>query len=127
MKTILIAEDEEDLLDIVGSVFRDAGYEVLKSSSAEEALRISESAPADLIICDVRMGKMDGFTLLEKLKAKENAKQIPFIFLTAYDDREGMKRGMSLGANAYITKPFDMDDLLERVMKLVPPGMSEGS
>jgi DNA-binding response OmpR family regulator len=121
VKTILIVEDEEVLLDIVGTVFRDAGYGVMKASSAEEALRLSASIPADLIISDVRMGEMDGFTLLERLRATDTLKNIPFIFLTAYDERDGLQRGLSLGAKAYITKPFDIDDLLERVMKLVPP------
>ena len=121
MKTILIVEDEEVLLDIVGTVFRDAGYEVKKASSAEEALRLSGSIPADLIISDVRRGEMDGFTLLERLRATDTQKNIPFIFLTAYDEKDGLQRGLSLGAEAYITKPFDIDDLLERVMKLVPP------
>lgn len=121
MKSILIAEDEEALLNILGTVLGDEGYEVKKSVAAEEALRLCESHQPDLIICDVRMEEMDGFAMLEKLKATEKFKNIPFVFLTAFNDTEGKKRGLRLGAQAYITKPFDVDDLVGTVMRLVPP------
>jgi CheY-like chemotaxis protein len=121
MKNILIAEDEEDLLNIVGTVLTDEGYSVKKSSNAEDALQSCEASRPDLIICDIRMEKMDGFTFLEKLKAMEKFRNIPFVFLTSFDNAQAKKRGMQLGANAYITKPFDVDDLLATVTKLAPP------
>jgi CheY-like chemotaxis protein len=121
MKNILIAEDEEDLVIILGAVLKDEGYNVLTSSSAEEALQRCETSCPDLILCDVRMGEMDGFTLLEKLKAIEKFRNIPFIFLTSFDTADAKKKGMKLGASAYITKPFDVDFLLETMRKLAPP------
>ena len=121
MKNILLVEDEEELINIVGSVFAEEGYGVKKTSSAEEALQLCESYQPDLIICDVRMGEMDGFTLLEKLKTSGRFKNTPFIFLTAFDESQARNKGLKLGAVAYIAKPFDIDELLTTVRKLVPP------
>ena len=121
MKNILLVEDEEDLINIVGSVLGEEGYNVEKSFSAEGALQLCESCQPDLIICDVKMREMNGFVMLEKLKTCEKFKKIPFIFLTGFDDTEGKKKGLRLGADAYITKPFDVDELLRAVQKLVPP------
>jgi DNA-binding response OmpR family regulator len=121
MKNILLVEDEEGLINIVDSVLQDEGYEVNKSLSAEEALLFCHVYEPDLIICDVKMGEMNGFAMLEKLKMSERLKKIPFIFLTAFDATEDKKKGLKLGADAYITKPFDIDDLLRTVLKLAPP------
>ena len=71
MKSIMLVEDEEDLVDIVGSVLREDGYEVKKTLSAEEALELCKGYKPDLIVCDVRMGVLTGFDMLEKLKASE--------------------------------------------------------
>ncbi|MDP2886195.1 MAG: response regulator [Ignavibacteria bacterium] len=121
MREILIVEDEEDLINILGIVLMDEGYMVMKASSAEEALLLCRTRPPDLIISDVMMGDMDGFALLERIKATESLKDIPFIFLTSEDESQARNKGLRLGANAYITKPFDVDPLLEIVLKLSPP------
>jgi CheY-like chemotaxis protein len=121
MREILIVEDEEDLINILGIVLEDEGYKVTKASSAEEALLLCQTQPPDLIISDVKMGGMDGFALLEIIKATVSLKNIPFIFLTSFAETEARKKGLRLGANAYITKPFDVDPLLEIVLKLSPP------
>jgi DNA-binding response OmpR family regulator len=121
MKSILLVEDEEDLINIVGSVFGEEGYEVKKTLSAEEALQLCQTYKPDLIICDVKMAELDGFDMLEKLKTSEKLKKIPFIFLTALDTSAEKKKGLRLGADAYITKPFDIDELVKIVERLVPP------
>jgi CheY-like chemotaxis protein len=121
MREILIVEDEEDLINILGIVLMDEGYTVMKASSAEEALLLCRTRPPDLIISDIKMGAMDGFALLERIKATESLKNIPFIFLTSVDEPQARNRGLKLGANAYVTKPFDVDPLLEIVLKLSPP------
>jgi len=121
MREILIVEDEEDLINIVGTVLMDEGYSVQKSSSAEEALLRCQTAQPDLIISDVQMGKMDGFDLLEGIKANDSLKNIQFFFLTSTDEALARKKGLLLGAAAYVTKPFDIDELLDKIRKLVPP------
>jgi CheY-like chemotaxis protein len=99
VKNILLVEDEEDLINIVGSVFGEEGYDVKKTLSAEEALQLCQTYKPDLIICDVKMAELDGFDMLEKLKTSERLKKIPFIFLTALDAPEDKKKGLRLGAD----------------------------
>jgi sigma-B regulation protein RsbU (phosphoserine phosphatase) len=94
---------------------------VRKSSSAEEALLLCQTIRPDVIVSDIRMGEMNGFELLERLKVIDALKDIPFVFLTSLDESRSKQKGLSLGAAAYMTKPFDIDDLLERIRKLVPP------
>jgi len=120
MREIFIVEDEEDLINILGTVLKDEGYNVIKASSAEEALILCQTVRPDLIISDIKMGKMDGFGLLERIKANESLKKIPFIFLTSMDEARARNKGLQLGAAAYITKPFDVDDLLAIILKLAP-------
>jgi two-component system sensor histidine kinase/response regulator len=120
MKKLLLVDDEEDLINIIGQVLEELGYDIQKSVNAEEAMQVCSGNPPDLIICDVKMPAIDGFELLEKLKTRENLRSIPFVFLTAFDDPEGRKRGMRLGADAYVTKPFDVDDLVKLVQDLAP-------
>jgi DNA-binding response OmpR family regulator len=120
MKNILLVEDEEGLVDIIASVLEEEGFAVKKLFCAEEALQLEGSYSPDLIITDVRMKEMDGFTMFETMKALERFRHIPFIFLTAIDDRSSQQRALKLGASAYITKPFDVDELLGIVRKVLP-------
>jgi DNA-binding response OmpR family regulator len=120
MKNILLVEDEESLVSIMASVLQDEGFAVKTLFSAEEALELNGSFCPDLIISDIRMKGIDGFTMFEIMKALERFKHIPFIFLTAIDDRSSQQRALKLGAIAYITKPFDVDELLGVVRKALP-------
>lgn len=120
MREIFIVEDEEDLINILGTVLKDEGYNVTKASSAEKALQLCQTIRPDLILSDIKMGEMDGFDLLESIKGNNSLKNIPFVFLTSLDDAKSRKKGLQLGAAAYMTKPFDIDDLLEIILKLAP-------
>ena len=120
MRQIFIVEDEEDLINILGTVLNDEGYNVIKASSVEEALQLCQTVRPDLILSDIKMGKMDGFDLLASIKGNNNLKNIPFVFLTSLDESQSRKKGLQLGAAAYMTKPFDIDDLLELILKLAP-------
>jgi CheY-like chemotaxis protein len=120
MKNILLIEDEENLINIMASVLEDEGFSVRKLLTAEEALDMCSSYSPDLIISDVRMKEMDGFTMFEKMKTLQSLRSTPFIFLTALDDRASQQRALQLGATAYITKPFDVDELLGVVRKALP-------
>ena len=119
MKKILLVDDEEELINIMASVFQDEGFSVKKMMSAEEALNSYASYRPDLVISDVKMEPMDGFMMYEKLKAI-NGQCVPFIFLSALDDRVGQQRAKSLGATAYVSKPFDVDELVEIVKRVLP-------
>jgi len=117
---ILLVEDEETLIDIMANVLEDEGFSVKKLLSAEEALDACKTYSPDLIISDVRMKEMDGFMMYERIKGIDTLRSIPFIFLTALDDRASQQRALRMGATAYITKPFDIDDLVQTVRKVLP-------
>jgi CheY-like chemotaxis protein len=119
MKHILLVEDEEQLVNIVASVLEDEGYEVRKSLSAEEALRQVPQYHPDLIISDIKMQNMDGFTLCERVRSDEGTGKIPFIFLTALDDSSTKQKAQTLGATAYLTKPFDIDEFVKLVKSVL--------
>ena len=119
MKKILLVDDEEQLVSIMESVLREEGFAVKKLLSAEEALKTFATYSPDLVISDVRMEEMDGFTLFEKIKKLKGSKSVPFIFLTALDDRLGQQKANKLGATAYVSKPFDVDELVMMVKKVL--------
>jgi len=121
MRKIMLVDDEEQLVSIMASVLQDEGFSVKKMLSAEEALVEYVSYSPDLVISDVKMDSMDGFAMFERVKALQREKSVPFIFLTGLDDRLGQQRANSLGATAYVSKPFDVDELVGMVKKLVPP------
>jgi len=121
MKKILLVDDEEQLIGIMASVLQDEGFTVKTMLSAEEALSAFAAYAPDLVISDVKMERMDGFTMFERVKALKTNQNVPFIFLTGLDDRLGQQRAKSLGATAYVNKPFDVDEFIGIVKKLVPP------
>ena len=120
MKHILLVEDEENLIDIVASVLSDEGYEVRKSLTAEDALREVPHYHPDLIISDMKMGAVDGFTLFQKVRNGETSGKVPFIFLTALDDSWAKQKAKSIGVTAYVTKPFDVDEFVKLVKTVLP-------
>jgi len=116
---LLLVEDEEELVRIMETFFQDEGYEVRIAMNAEEALVVLEKFLPDIIVSDVRMGEMDGFQFLQALRALPAIKEIPFIFLTMMDDRQSVERAASMGANGYLTKPFDVEDLHEKIKQVL--------
>ena len=121
MKRILLVEDESDLLDILDVVLSDAGYEVVQKQSAEDALQFCEDQTPDMIVSDIKMGAMDGFTMFERIKTNPKLQRLPFIFISATADSSWMTRAKKLGATAYFTKPFDVDEVLQAIRTSVPP------
>jgi CheY-like chemotaxis protein len=121
MKKILLVDDEEQLICIMANVLQDEGFAVKTMLSAEEALNAYVSYSPDLVISDVKMERMDGFEMFEQVKALQSYKRVPFIFLTGLDDPLAQQRAESLGVTAYVNKPFDMDEFVGIVKKLIPP------
>ena len=119
MKQILLVEDEEMLVNVLASVLEDEGFTVRKSTSAEEALEMLPAFRPDLIISDIKLDTIDGFTMLENIRSTKRDSTVPFICLTALDDRISQQRAHQLGAAAYMTKPFDLDDFVELVKKIL--------
>jgi signal transduction histidine kinase len=114
-RTILVVEDEPHILQIVSLLLGDEGHHVLQAGGGLEALSIVGRQKPDLIISDVKMPGMDGYALCERVRANPELTQVPFIFLTAKSDRADVRRGMELGADDYLIKPFEPEELLAAV------------
>lgn len=112
MKKILLVEDDRLVLATMAGGLRDAGHEVLEASNGEAALRLCEEQRPDLVILDVRLPGISGIEIAERLA---ESCDIPFIFLTAFDDQKIVKSAVELGAMGYLIKPIDLQQLLPAV------------
>ena len=112
---ILVIDDEQDYLAIISLALESVGYEVLESTNGLDGLAAAKTHKPDLILCDVNMPNMDGHTLLKTLKEEPKFSGIPFIFLTGNNGPGDIRKGMQLGADDYLTKPFSAEDLLTAV------------
>lgn len=111
---ILVVDDEQDLCEILRFNLETEGYHVETANSAEEALSLVVSQ-FDLLLLDVMMGGMSGFSMAKKLKADAATRDIPIIFLTARDTENDTVTGFNLGADDYISKPFSIREVMVRV------------
>ncbi|MEM8641971.1 MAG: hybrid sensor histidine kinase/response regulator [Cyanobacteria bacterium P01_G01_bin.54] len=112
---ILVVDDVAENLEIVSQVLEDADYEVATVLSGEQALKLVQQHPPELILLDVMMPRIDGFETCRRLKANPATAGIPVIFMTALNDAASKVAGFELGAVDYITKPFQEQELLARV------------
>lgn len=118
-KRILVVDDEVKLLRAVAVTLREEGYEVTTARTGADALvRINEAIP-DLIISDIRMPGMDGHQLARALRSSARTALIPIIFLTAKDERRDRIAGIRAGVDAYLTKPFDPEELIAVVVNIL--------
>jgi len=118
-KTILIVDDEAYIVTSLEYVMQSAGFEVAVAYDGEEALqKVAETVPA-LVILDLMMPKLDGFEVCEKIRENPLWKDVRIIILTAKGRDIERKKGMSLGADDYMTKPFSTRDILNRVKELL--------
>ncbi|NQV03677.1 MAG: response regulator, partial [Bacteroidia bacterium] len=117
MSKILIIEDDPILLESLSDFLQEEGMEVVLAENGKKGVEVAVRELPDLILCDIFMPKMNGYEAFEKLKSDVTTSLIPFIFLTAKAEREDILYGMTLGADDYITKPIDFDELLARITK----------
>ncbi len=112
--SILLVDDQAENLRLLSNILGEHAYEIRPVTSARDALRAVEHAPPDLILLDVTMPGMDGFEACAQLRARGHA-DIPVIFLTALTDAENKVRAFEVGGNDYVTKPFQIEEVLARV------------
>ncbi|MVM35692.1 response regulator [Spirosoma sp. HMF4905] len=115
MKTILVIEDTPSMLENITEILQLAPYQVVQAANGKEGIERARQARPDLILCDIRMPELDGFGVLHILRKDPTLAGIPFIFLTAKAEPADFRVGMNLGADDYLTKPFDDLTLLGAV------------
>ena len=118
-KRIVLAEDEPQIAKLVEFKLKKEGYQVTWKENGEEALKAIKEEKPDLILLDVMMPVMDGYEVLRRLKEDENLKSIPVIMLTARAQEKDVVKGIDMGAEDYITKPFHPAELLARVKRIL--------
>ncbi|MEO6901854.1 MAG: response regulator [Bacteroidia bacterium] len=115
MKKILLIEDNKDVRENTAEILKLAQYEVLTAVNGKEGVELAHQNKPDLIICDIMMPVLDGHGVLHMLSKNEETSSIPFIFLTAKAERTDIRKGMEMGADDYLTKPFDDVELLNAI------------
>ena len=114
-KKILVVDDEVDLVKTLRFSLETEGYTVLASYNGEDALNQARKENPDLVLLDIMLPKLDGYKVCRLLKFDERYKHIPILMLSAKTQEKDKIIGMETGADEYITKPFDMDELIEKI------------
>ncbi|MBC8005480.1 MAG: response regulator, partial [Verrucomicrobia bacterium] len=115
MKNLLVIDDNTDIRENTAEILSLAGFNVLTAENGKRGVEVAIKELPDLIVCDVMMPELDGYGVLHLLKNNPRTENIPFIFLTAKTERPDFRKGMELGADDYITKPFDDLELLRAI------------
>ena len=115
MKKILLVEDDTSLRENVAELLELSGFEVCTASNGLIAVDMAKKEVPDLVLCDIMMPELDGYGVLEELSSHERTRQIPFIFVSAKTEKQDVRRGMNLGADDYLTKPFEEEELLSAI------------
>jgi len=118
-KTILLIDDERPWLEIMSHVLKEKSFKVMTAESGPEALKKLISRKPDLILSDVRMPVMNGFDLYEHVRAEPKNKAIPYVFMSSIDDYDAIHVAKELGADGYVTKPYDIDDAKTTINQLL--------
>ena len=112
VRRVVVADDDADIVDILTFNLQAAGYEVQSASDGETAKELVLTTRPDLVVLDVMMPKLDGLQVLADLKANPDTRAIPVVMLTAKASDNDLWEGWDAGADYYITKPFDLEELL---------------
>ena len=119
MKKILIVDDEPNILMTLEYTFKKKNFLVFIARDGEEALGLLKTEQPNIILLDIMMPKVDGYATLEVIKKDEKLKNCKVIFISAKNKESDIKKGLRLGADAFMTKPFSIKKLLEKVEKLI--------
>src|SRR6267142_6236888 len=116
---ILVADDEDAMLSLLREALQSVQYDVVVAHNGEEAIEKLRKTPPDLVLLDVQMPKMSGYDVCKKIKSDVFLRHIPVLMLTAQGSIHHKVTGLESGADDYVTKPFDMDELLARIRTLL--------
>jgi CRP-like cAMP-binding protein/ActR/RegA family two-component response regulator len=115
MKSILVIEDNKDIRENTAEILDLAGFKTFTAENGKKGVDIAIKEKPDVIICDIMMPELDGYGVLHMIRKNENTQTIPFIFLTAKTERSDFRKGMEMGADDYVTKPFEDIELLNAI------------
>lgn len=117
MTTVMLIEDNQTLIESISFELEMRGYDVLQATNGSNAIDLLEATPSvpDIIVSDIAMPDMDGYQLLETVRAHDEWDGLPFIFLTAFDSSSAVRLGKQLGVDDYLTKPFEPEDLVTAI------------
>ncbi|HWB23871.1 MAG TPA: response regulator [Chitinophagaceae bacterium] len=115
MRTILIIDDHNDIRENIAEILTLSGYKAITAENGKKGIEAAMKEKPDLVICDIMMPELDGYGVLHLLRRNEETALLPFIFLSAKAERSDMRKGMDMGADDYIMKPFDDIELLNAV------------
>src|SRR5690606_33233477 len=115
MKKILFIEDDTVVRENTAELLELSDYEVVTAANGRSGLQLAKKEPPDLIICDIMMPELDGYVVLQALAEDPKTQQIPFIFLSAKTEHKDIRKGMDLGADDYLTKPFEEEELISAI------------
>jgi DNA-binding response OmpR family regulator len=124
-KKILVVEDEPDIRGLITFSLEYAGFTVVEALNGEEALDKAVVEQPDLVLLDVRMPKLNGYEVCKLLKAQDETRAIPIVFISARGQEAEIKQGLELGAEEYILKPFAPDELYRRVQVILQRGSAK--
>lgn len=119
MKRVLVAEDEPSIVLSLEFLLRSAGHEVLTAGNGADALAIAEERRPHLLVLDVMLPVVDGFEVCRRLRASDDLRTMRILMLTARGREHEIARGLAIGADAYVTKPFATRSLMETVARLL--------
>jgi CheY-like chemotaxis protein len=114
-QSVLIVDDEPDILELVGLLLESEGYRTLRASSGAEALALAAAEPIDLVLLDIMMPELDGIEVLGRLRAEPATVALPVVMLTARNDVSAIASSLAGGADGFVAKPFDLGALVELV------------
>ena len=115
MKKILLIEDNDEIRENTAEILELSNYKVITAENGKRGVELAMGNKPDLIVCDIMMPVLDGYGVLMTLQKNTDTQNIPFIFLTAKAERNDFRKGMELGADDYITKPFEGSELLNAI------------
>jgi two-component system, chemotaxis family, chemotaxis protein CheY len=118
-KTVLVVDDSTSMRQMVSFTLKEIGFEVIEGANGQEALAHSQGKPLNLIITDLNMPVMDGMTLIKQLRAKPEYKFTPILMLTTESQETRKQEGKAAGATGWIVKPFNPEQLLQVVAKVI--------
>jgi len=125
MPRVLVVDDDPQVLKLLRVNFELEGYDVMTATNGEEALELVGRDTPDAVVCDVMMPGIDGLEVVRRLRAQPDTVALPLVVVSAKAQQADVRAGLALGADAYVTKPFDPSELLEVVAQLLAKRQSE--